>query len=116
MTDADAAARWVVAPDPGRPEGRTCPHVAEAAPVVGEDGCGRCLAAGWPWVRLLVCLGCGHTGCCDSSRGKHAWAHADETGHPLARSAGEGEDWAWCYVDELYLVPAREAEDGRTAR
>jgi hypothetical protein len=32
---------------------------------------------------------------------KHATAHANESGHALIRSAEPGEDWAWCYVDEV---------------
>jgi hypothetical protein len=23
------------------------------------------------------------------------------SGHPIVRSAEPGEDWSWCYVDEL---------------
>jgi uncharacterized UBP type Zn finger protein len=48
-----------------------------------------------------MCLTCGKVGCCDSSPGRHASAHARDEGHPLARSAEPGEDWSWCYVDEL---------------
>jgi uncharacterized UBP type Zn finger protein len=51
-----------------------------------------------------MCLTCGKVGCCDSSPGRHASAHAREEGHPLARSAEPGEDWSWCYVDEVALV------------
>jgi hypothetical protein len=39
-------------------------------------------------------------GCCDSSPGRHATAHHDETGHPVIRSFEAGEDWRWCYLDE----------------
>ncbi|WP_447034307.1 UBP-type zinc finger domain-containing protein [Streptomyces hypolithicus] len=55
-----------------------------------------------------MCLACGHVGCCDSSRGQHAWAHADRTEHALARSVEKGERWAWCYRDELFLEPVAE--------
>ena len=59
----------------------------------------------WPWgcswVHLRMCQSCGHIGCCDNSDGKHATAHHHETGHPIIRSAEPGEDWSWCYVDEL---------------
>ncbi|MEV7727963.1 UBP-type zinc finger domain-containing protein [Streptomyces sp. NPDC087917] len=121
MNEPDGAGPgWIEAPDPGRPNGgRTCPHVAGAprppatatATATGTAaGCAECLAAIGTWVRLLVCLSCGHVGCCDSSRGKHAWAHAERSGHVLARSAEEGARWAWCYADELYLVPAPPAD------
>jgi hypothetical protein len=46
---------------------------------------------------------CGHVGCCDNSPGKHATAHFRHTGHPIIRSFEPGEDWGWCYVDELWL-------------
>jgi hypothetical protein len=44
---------------------------------------------------------CGHVGCCDSSKGKHATAHARATDHPIVESFEPGEDWFWCYVDEV---------------
>ncbi|GHI85133.1 UBP-type zinc finger domain-containing protein [Streptomyces xanthophaeus] len=104
---------WSVAPDPGRPEGRACAHAAglpgAAWPGAEGAGCAQCRAEGREWVHLRVCLSCGHVGCCDSSAGKHAWSHAERTGHPVARSAEAGERWAWCYVDELFLVPAGPA-------
>ena len=36
-----------------------------------------------------------------------------ESGHPIIRSAEPGEDWSWCYVDE---VAFRVAPEGRFAR
>jgi uncharacterized UBP type Zn finger protein len=54
-----------------------------------------------------VCLTCGHVGCCDSSRHRHATAHYRDTGHPIVRSGEPGEDWAWCFVDEV-TVNGRE--------
>jgi uncharacterized UBP type Zn finger protein len=48
-----------------------------------------------------MCQECGHIGCCDNSVGKHATAHYEETRHPIIRSAEPGEDWSWCYVDEI---------------
>jgi uncharacterized UBP type Zn finger protein len=64
-------------------------------------GCEECLALGMRWVHLRMCQECGHIGCCDNSEGKHATGHFNETGHPIIRSAEPGEDWSWCYVDEL---------------
>ncbi|MFD8689585.1 UBP-type zinc finger domain-containing protein [Streptomyces sp. NPDC059651] len=99
--------RWKVAFDAGRPEGRTCSHLGEEAPDVppSTSGCASCLAKGIGWVHLRACLTCGHVGCCDSSPGKHAAEHAERSQHPVARSLEEGETWAWCYDDELFLVP-----------
>jgi uncharacterized UBP type Zn finger protein len=64
-------------------------------------GCEDCLKIGSGWVHLRMCQSCGHIGCCDSSPNRHATAHFHESGHPIIRSAEPGEDWSWCYVDEL---------------
>ncbi|MFB9368564.1 UBP-type zinc finger domain-containing protein [Kitasatospora sp. NPDC001664] len=107
--------RWRVAPDPGLVVQRTCDHLddlaAPAAPAeVPADtapACEDCLRNGTTWVHLRACLHCGHIGCCDSSPGRHAFRHAHaEHGHHIARSVEPGEQWAWCYTDELFLRPA----------
>jgi uncharacterized UBP type Zn finger protein len=67
------------------------------------EGCEECLEIGGSWVHLRMCLTCGKVGCCDSSPNRHASAHFQEEGHPLVRSAEPGEDWVWCYVDQLPL-------------
>jgi uncharacterized UBP type Zn finger protein len=51
-----------------------------------------------------MCETCGKIGCCDSSPNKHASAHFRETTHPIMRSAEPGENWNWCFVDELTFV------------
>ena len=66
-------------------------------------GCEDCLAIGGTWQHLRMCQTCGHIGCCDNSIGKHATAHSQSTGHPIIRSAEPGEDWSWCYVDEVMM-------------
>ena len=72
-------------------------------------GCEECLKMGSRWLHLRMCLNCGKIGCCDSSPMKHATAHANESAHPLIRSAEPGEDWAWCYVDEVaFEAPPEE--------
>ena len=68
------------------------------------DGCEECLAAGGDWLHLRICLECGHVGCCDNSPGRHATAHAHATTHPIIRSLEPGEDWCWCYVDEVAMI------------
>jgi CPA1 family monovalent cation:H+ antiporter len=50
-----------------------------------------------------MCLACGHVGCCDSSKNKHATAHFHATGHPIMRSIEPGESWKWCYVDRMMV-------------
>jgi hypothetical protein len=64
-------------------------------------GCEECLAIGGRWVHLRMCQSCGKISCCDSSPNKHASAHAASSGHPIVRSVQPGEDWSWCYVDEV---------------
>jgi uncharacterized UBP type Zn finger protein len=64
---------------------------------------------GGKWVHLRICLACGHVGCCDSSPNRHATAHYRATEHAIVRSLEPGEDWSWCYVDEMPL----EIEDVR---
>jgi uncharacterized UBP type Zn finger protein len=71
------------------------------------EGCEECLKSGGRWVHLRMCLTCGEVGCCDSSPNRHATAHFHENSHPLVRSAEPGEDWSWCYVDEVALVLSR---------
>ena len=67
-------------------------------------GCEDCLATGGRWVHLRMCESCGKIGCCDSSPNRHARKHAGAVGHPIARSAEPGEDWSWCFVDEVAFV------------
>jgi uncharacterized UBP type Zn finger protein len=63
--------------------------------------CEDCVKIGDTWVHLRMCLTCGHVGCCDSSKNRHATKHFHAVGHPLIRSAEPGERWIWCYVDEV---------------
>ena len=79
-----------------------CSHldtITDAPP--SDDGCTDCLAIGGRWLHLRRCASCGHVGCCDSSPNRHASAHAAGTEHAVAQSFEPGEDWFWCYVDEV---------------
>ncbi|MFN2591524.1 MAG: UBP-type zinc finger domain-containing protein [Candidatus Dormibacteria bacterium] len=80
-----------------------CRHLGQINEVQPSSwGCEDCLAAGHEgWVHLRVCQGCGHVGCCDSSPGKHTTAHHRSVGHPIVRSFEPGEDWYYCYPDDL---------------
>ena len=81
-----------------------CTHLdsIEVTEVPDEiAGCEDCLREGTRWVHLRMCQACGHIGCCDNSPRRHATAHFNDTKHPIIRSAETGEDWSWCYVDEL---------------
>ena len=69
------------------------------------EGCEECLKTGDWWVHLRLCLTCGHVGCCDSSPNRHATRHFHASSHPIVESFEEGEDWRWCYADQVE-VPA----------
>lgn len=66
-------------------------------------GCEDCLATGGKWMHLRICLSCGHVGCCDSSPNQHASKHGASEGHQIIRSVEPGEDWSWCFADELAM-------------
>ena len=85
----------------------TCTHLDQVRPVTpSADGCEDCLRIGSRWVHLRLCQTCGHVGCCDNSTNRHATAHYHETTHPLIRSFEPGEDWWWCFPDELGFAVA----------
>src|SRR5438309_2803061 len=67
------------------------------------NGCEDCLKIGGRWVHLRMCLECGHVGCCDSSPNRHATKHFHTSEHPIMQSVEPGEDWRWCYVDEMMV-------------
>ena len=82
----------------------TCTHIEHIADVrPSSDGCEDCLRTGGRWVHLRMCMSCGHVGCCDSSPNRHATAHHHATKHPIMRSMEPGEEWGWCFVDEVVL-------------
>jgi uncharacterized UBP type Zn finger protein len=70
------------------------------------EGCEECLKIGGTWVHLRMCMTCGKVGCCDDSPNRHATAHYGESGHPIIRSAEPGEEWSWCYIDEVAFALA----------
>jgi hypothetical protein len=84
-----------------------CSHSSSIDPAIAiepADVCPECVAKGSRWVHLRRCMHCGHVGCCDSSPNRHARAHWHETGHAVISSAQPGEDWLWCYEDNIYLT------------
>lgn len=80
-----------------------CTHLNQIQSVSPRtpNGCEECLAMGATWVHLRECLECGHIGCCDSSQHKHATKHFKATQHAIMKSFQPGEDWRWCYIDEM---------------
>jgi len=86
-----------------------CTHLDQIADVAPSgNGCVECLLTGGWWVHLRRCAECGHVGCCDNSPNKHATAHYHSTSHPLIQSFEPGEDWYYCYVDDIAFELAGE--------
>ena len=85
---------------------KNCSHILDITDVTPDsDGCKDCLLAGDVWVNLRLCLTCGYVGCCDNSKNKHATRHHHKTNHPVIVSYEEGENWLWCYLDEIGINP-----------
>jgi CPA2 family monovalent cation:H+ antiporter-2 len=98
--DIDTSTVVTFAPNP---QG-SCTHLDRINAVrPSARGCEECLRQGDRWVHLRICLTCGHVGCCDTSKNKHATLHYQATAHPIVRSLEPGETWGWCYVDEVTL-------------
>ena len=70
-----------------------------------SEGCVECLRLGDSWVHLRRCLSCGHIGCCDSSKNRHATQHYHQTQHPVIQSFEPGERWIWCYIHQIQRIP-----------
>jgi hypothetical protein len=82
-----------------------CTHLDAIRDVVPHTlaGCEDCLKIGSTWVHLRLCMTCGHVGCCDSSPHQHARQHSHHQHHPIVRSFEPGENWGWCYIDNVTL-------------
>jgi len=81
-----------------------CTHISQLKKVTPRaKGCEECLKTGDKWVHLRLCMSCGHVGCCDDSKNKHATKHYHETGHPIIKSFELRENWGYCYPDELFF-------------
>jgi hypothetical protein len=85
----------------------TCSHLDSIEITelpASTDGCEDCLREGGVWLHLRICLSCGHVGCCDDSPNRHASRHAATVDHPIIRSLEPGEEWSWCFKDELAMI------------
>jgi uncharacterized UBP type Zn finger protein len=80
-----------------------CTHLNQVRDVTPRtpNGCEECLKTGSRWVHLRLCLACGHVGCCDSSPNRHARKHAHASSHAIVQSFEPGEDWRYCFVDDI---------------
>ena len=85
----------------GSPVAPRAPRGSPAMPISSEPS-EDCTRTGGQWVHLRLCMACGHVGCCDSSPNRHATAHyTAHPDHPLIRSYEPGEDWWWCYPEQV---------------
>ena len=81
-----------------------CEHFSQIEQVTpSARGCEDCLKTGGRWVHLRLCETCGHVGCCDSSPNRHATKHFQATSHPVIKSFEPGEEWGYCYADDLFV-------------
>jgi uncharacterized UBP type Zn finger protein len=88
----------------GRLKEAECTHLDQIQDVTpSAEGCEDCLKIGDKWVHLRMCLICGHVGCCDNSKNKHATKHFHAVNHPLIISMEPSEDWMWCFPDETLI-------------
>src|SRR6266550_4260474 len=84
---------------------QTCTHLDQVVDVTpSSEGCEDCLRIGGQWLHLRLCMSCGHVGCCDNSPNRHATAHFRSRHHPLIQSYEPGEDWWYCYIDDLFFA------------
>jgi uncharacterized UBP type Zn finger protein len=83
----------------------TCEHFEELETVADPHGsvCRECIEMGDTWVHLRSCLGCGHVGCCDNSKNRHARRHWEQHNHPLIQSQEPGESWRYCFADRVLV-------------
>ena len=92
---------------------KECPHSGDVQDVTPSAlGCEDCLKTGGTWLHLRVCRSCGYIGCCDSSPSRHANEHVAESDHPIVSSLEPGEEWSYCYADDVGMI-IREIK-GRT--
>jgi uncharacterized UBP type Zn finger protein len=81
-----------------------CTHLASVKAVTpSSDGCDECRALGDTWVHLRLCRTCGNVACCDDSKNRHARKHYQHAKHPIISSFEPGEDWSWCFIDEIQV-------------
>ena len=70
-------------------------------PPAAIEGCEECLATAAAGSTCACARRAATIGCCDNSPSRHMSAHHEATGHPIIRSVEPGEDWSWCFVDQL---------------
>lgn len=83
---------------------KNCTHLKKVDLKIkpNTEGCEECLKMGDTWVSLRKCLTCGHVGCCNSSKNKHAQKHFNSTKHLVIEEFPDA-NWRWCYIDNDYV-------------
>lgn len=82
-----------------------CSHIELIHTVMfSAAGCEECLQSGDSWVTLRLCMICGHVGCCDNSKNKHATRHFHATGHPIIKSFEAVVIGFGAYVDQKLMI------------
>ena len=82
-----------------------CGHLSEIKELklAKERICEECVKTKSNWMHLRTCQTCGATLCCDQSPNQHMTKHFHQSHHPVIISSEPGEQWMWCYVDELFV-------------
>ena len=70
------------------------------------DGCEECLKIGSSWVHLRMCMTLRQDRLLRLLAEQARDRPRRESGHPIIRSAEPGEDWSWCYLDEVAFTLA----------
>jgi hypothetical protein len=86
------------------PEEDGCEHFKGVTSIkkAKRQVCEECIKTGDEWVHLRMCQTCGVTLCCDASPNQHMTKHARHTSHPVITSAEPGEQWMYCYKDDIF--------------
>ena len=82
-----------------------CKHIQDVTILKEAKAyeCEECIKIGSGWVHLRTCQECGTTLCCDASPNKHMTKHHLHTNHPVISSAERGEQWLFCYPDQIFF-------------
>ena len=71
--------------------------------VPSSEGCEDCLRIGGRWVHLRLCLAAATWAAATTRPTSTPRPTGTPRDHPLIRSYEPGEDWWWCYADDLFF-------------
>jgi len=93
--------------------------LSKVRPVTpNSEGCEECLAGRGPvGAPPTLPSRAATSAVCDSSKNKHATKTLPrKLAHPVIKSAEPGEEWGWCYVDEIMFDFRVRRGAGRTQK